>query len=527
MKLQTALLALSLAAAGVSNGAESAGIGVFALEVPELKLTVGENMTATMPHSFVSRLELRVLRSSQEISPGKIFVRVNGEAANVIMSTRATESTIVCDLDLYFRPGFLLHSGRNSVEASAESIYGRRYYAAFLLDTQNEPESLREIQREATVSRPGEKPPLIELIHPQGPIENLRQLTVQGYVEGGVAPVLLTIQEQPVPLNPGTLPSGARGVQLGVEAAYNFSKQLKIASGQDFVEMIATDAHGNRTRLRIPVVQGTVNVGRRYAVVIGVSQYRDSHIQRLQYADKDAEAVRDFLLDPNGGAIPPANLLFLENQDASFARITAALFDFLIKPAADDLVIVYFAGHGTNDPRRPENYFLLSYDTDFDKLASTSISMWDLQDKFEHTVQANLVTLVDACHSAAIGQSTLNLLNDRWTPDRRSARRRAVITASKTAEYSKEASKWGGGHGVFTWFLLRGLQGEADVNHDQQVTVGELFDFARAHVAAETGGSQNPTAPVLSRALVLTPRVSKAVSARVVFPRFVSGGTGQ
>src|SRR5579864_6736284 len=105
MKLRTALLALLLAATGVSNGFESNGSGVFVLKVPELNLTVGENMNAAMPHSFVSRIELQVLRSSQEISPGKITVRINGEAANIIMSTHATESTIVCDLDLYSRPG--------------------------------------------------------------------------------------------------------------------------------------------------------------------------------------------------------------------------------------------------------------------------------------------------------------------------------------------------------------------------------------------------------------------------------------
>src|SRR5215471_15127633 len=110
MRVRMAFLVMSLAAAGVSKGAESNGSGVFVLEVPQLRLKVAENMTATMPHSFVSELELRVLRSSQEISPGKIFVRINGEAANIIMSTHAAESSVVCNFNLYFRPGFLLHS---------------------------------------------------------------------------------------------------------------------------------------------------------------------------------------------------------------------------------------------------------------------------------------------------------------------------------------------------------------------------------------------------------------------------------
>jgi len=529
MKLRTALLALSLAAAGVSTGAQPTGSGIFLLEVPELKLTVDENRTATVPHSFVSRLELRVLRSSQEISPGKIRVRINGQAANVIMSTRATESTIVCNLDLYFRPDFLLHAGRNSVEASAESIYGRSYYAAFLLDVQDEPESLREVHREINVSRPGDQPPLIDLISPQGAVENQRQLLVQGYVEGGVAPVTLTIQDQPVPLATGALPSGARGVQIGVEAtAYNFSAQLKIGSSQDSIEVLAKDAHNNRTRLVIPVVQGTRSAGRRYAVVIGVSRYRDSRIPSLQSADKDAEAVRDFLRDPNGGGVRPEDLLFLENQDASYARIRSALFDFLIKPGPDDLAIVYFAGHGTNDRRRPDNYYLLGYDTDVDNLGGTGVPMWDLQEVFERTLQANVVTLVDACHSAAIGQTAPNLVNQRWTTVSHGSPRRAIITASNVAEFSTEGPQWGGGHGVFTWFLLRGLQGEADANHDRQISVGELFDYVHRHVVAETGGVQTPTALAgLSRGLVLTPHVTKSASAEPIRSQSTSAGARQ
>lgn len=517
MSARIAFLALSLVVAGVSKGAESNGNGIFVLEVPQLKLKVAENMTATMSHSLVSELELRVLRSSQEISPGKIFVRINGEAANIIMSTHAAESSVVCDFNLYFRPGFLLHAGRNSVEASAQSIYGRTYYAAFLLDVREGPDSLREIRRETTLGRPGDSPPLIVLTNPQGPIENERQLLVQGYVEGGVAPITLTVQGQAAPLSASTLPSGTRGIQLGEEGtSYSFSTQLKFVPGQDSVEVIATDAHNNRTRLLIPVIQGTQNVGRRYAVVIGVSRYRDPRL-RLKYADKDAESFRDFLLDPNGGGVQPENLRFLENEDASFAGIRSALFDFLIKPGPDDLAIIYFAGHGTPDRRRPDNYYLLGYDTDLENLASTSVPMWDFPTLFERTLRSNVVTLVDACHSAAIGQTMPNLINDRWATTTGRNPHRAIITASNVAETSGEDAKWGGGHGVFTWFLLRGLQGEADANHDHQVSVGELFDFIHRQVVAETVGAQTPTALAgLSRGLVMTPHVSRTASTKAM-----------
>ena len=135
---------------------------------------------------------------------------------------------------------------------------------------------------------------------------------------------------------------------------------------------------------------------------------------------------------------------------------------------------------------------------------------------------------MDACHSAAIGQTTPNLVNQRWTAVSHGSPSRAIITASNVAEYSNEAPQWGGGHGVFTWFLLQGLGGAADSNHDRQVSVGELFDFVHRHVVEETGGSQTPTALAgLARGLVLAPNVSKAAAAKLESFEPAAGGRVQ
>jgi hypothetical protein len=519
-------LTITLVAAAVLNSHAALPSSVFVLAVPELKLEVGQDATAIMPHSFISRLEVRVLRSSQEIPPGRIVVRINGEAANIIMSTRSAESVIVCDLNLYYRPGFLLHSGRNAIEVSAESIYGRSYYGTFLLDVRDEPASLREIQREITVSAPGERPPLIQLISPQGPVENLRQFSLQGYVEGGVAPVTVAVQGEPVRLNASQLPSGARGIQLELGATpYSFSTQVKLASNQDSVELTATDAHNNRTRLLIPVIQGTRHSGARYAVIIGVSRYRDPQISGLNFAERDAEAIRDFLVDPNGGGVPLANLRYLVNENATFANIRSALFDFLAKPGPDDLAFVYFAGHGTNDQnKRPDNYYLLGYDTDRKNIGGTGVPMWDLQVAFERTLQASVVSIVDSCHSGAIGQTVPNMANQRWI-NLGYGRDRAIITASDINEYSREGPQWGGGHGVFTYFLLQGLKGGADRNQDHQITVGELFDFVSRHVVDETQGEQKPYAQAgLARGLTLTQTTSRSAAHRPAWTQLASGG---
>jgi hypothetical protein len=521
MRIPALFFALAVMLVAVSNPHAAAVSNTFLLEVPELKVEVSENGSATIPNSSIRRLELHVLRSSQEVPPGKVIVRINGEAANTIMSTRATESVIVCDLDLYLRPGFLLQSGRNTIEASAESIYGRYYYGTFFLDIQDEPESLREIERETTVSREGEEPPLLHLINPQGPIQNARQLSLQGYVEGGVAPITVLVQGQKLQLIAGA-PQGARGVQVKSQA-YNFKTEVKLSATQESIEVTATDAHNNRSRWLIPVIRGRRPTGQRYAVVIGVSRYGDSRIPNLDFAYRDADAVRTFLLDPNGGGVPQANLLYLVNEKATFANIYSALHDFLIKPGPNDLVFIYFAGHGSADPHRGDNYYLLGYDTKFDRMSGTAFSMGELIITLDQNVQASVVSFVDACHSGAVGQTLPNISNQRWV-QAGFGPHRAIITASKINEYSQEDSKWGGGHGVFTYFLLKGLQGEADVKHNHQISVGELFDFVKDHVKVATDGTQTPTA--LGRealGLVLTQGAPRAATGRQVPVPYASG----
>jgi hypothetical protein len=526
MKASRVLLAVVVLATVVTNTHAAPPSSIFVLAVPELKLEVGQDGTAVMPHSFVSRLELRVLRSSQEIPAGKILVRINGEAANIIMTTHSAESTIVCDLNLYFRPGFLLHAGRNSVEATVESIYGRVYYGTFLLDVADQPASLREIQVETTANKPGENPPVIQLIDPQGPVESSGEFALEGYVDGGVAPITVAIQGSPIQLSARALSSGARGLKLASSGTqFSFSTLVKVAKNQDSVEVTATDANNNRTRLLIPIIQGTRKASERYAVIIGVSHYRDPKISSLQFADRDAEAVRDFLIDPKGGGVPPENLRYLVNEEATYANIRSALFDFLAKPRPDDLAYVYFAGHGASDsPKRPDNYYLLGYDTDLQNIGGTAVPMWDLQVAFERTLQSNLVNLVDACHSGAIGKVVPNMTNQRWI-NLGYGKHRAIITASDIREFSSEGEQWGGGHGVFTYFLLRGLKGEADKNHDHQITVGEVFDFVSRHVNEETGGAQKPYAQAgMARGLMLTQNTAKTAVHRRDRTQLASGG---
>lgn len=69
----------------------------------------------------------------------------------------------------------------------------------------------------------------------------------------------------------------------------------------------------------------------------------------------------------------------------------------------------------------------------------------------------------------------------------------AVLSASDDKQFSAEGPMFGGGHGVFTHFLLEGLKGKADYNQDQRVTLGELIPFLSENVRRATRNTHSPT----------------------------------
>jgi hypothetical protein len=247
--------------------------------------------------------------------------------------------------------------------------------------------------------------------------------------------------------------------------------------------------------------------GRLFAVVIGISHYAKGggeEINDLQFADRDAQSMMDFLKSPAGGSVTDDDSLLLLNQDATTQGVRHALFTFLTKPQEQDTVVIYIAGHGAPDPLDPRNLYLLTSDSKPDDMGGTAFPMWQLQDVFDRVLKAKRVlTFADTCHSygfsgrqAGTASRRANYLVNQYLQRYASKGQRAVITASDISESSFEDAKWGDGHGVFTYYLLRGMKGEADTNHDGVVTAGELFAYLQQSVRTATEGKQNPRAVV-------------------------------
>jgi uncharacterized caspase-like protein len=141
----------------------------------------------------------------------------------------------------------------------------------------------------------------------------------------------------------------------------------------------------------------------RWAIVVGISDYKHERLN-LKYAHRDAEEVYKLLLGPLGGGFKTDHIIKLTNHEATTANVTKSLRSFLQKPGREDLVIIYFACHGSPDLNRPENIYLLTFDTDPNDIAGTALPMREIEQALKENLLAKrVVILADTCHSAAIG----------------------------------------------------------------------------------------------------------------------------
>lgn len=89
--------------------------------------------------------------------------------------------------------------------------------------------------------------------------------------------------------------------------------------------------------------------GQKWAVVIGISKYKDSRIAGLRYASADARSFYEWLISQQGGGYAPSRITLLLDSEATVQNIKNALFNWLKQPLAEDMVTIYFAGHGSPD----------------------------------------------------------------------------------------------------------------------------------------------------------------------------------
>ncbi|MEQ1885335.1 MAG: caspase family protein [Bryobacteraceae bacterium] len=234
-----------------------------------------------------------------------------------------------------------------------------------------------------------------------------------------------------------------------------------------------------------------VAVPRGYALIVGIGSYKNLPANmQLEFSERDADALYSILISPEGGNFRAENVHRLTGAQATYANIKRELETWLPSVAQEqDRVIIYFAGHGFISNGRG---YLAPHDLDPNNIPGTGYPMDTLGQVAGSRIKAKWkVLLTDACHSGAISPEDTASLN-KGLLDLSSSM--FSMTASRDREQSFESKDWGGGHGIFTYYVVKGLEGEADEQGDGIVTADELGNYVRRNVREVTNGKQNPTA---------------------------------
>jgi hypothetical protein len=235
----------------------------------------------------------------------------------------------------------------------------------------------------------------------------------------------------------------------------------------------------------------TVAVPRGYALIVGVGNYKNLPAKsQLDFAERDADAIYSILISPEGGNFRAENVRRLTGAQATLGNIKRELETWLPSVAKEeDRVVIYFAGHGFISGGRG---YLAPYDLDPANIPGTGYSMEMLGQVAGSRIKSKWkVLLTDACHSGVITpDADVQRLNQNLLDLSRSI---LSLTASRDRERSFESKDWGGGHGIFTYYVVKGLEGEADESGDGVVTADELANYVRRNVREATKGEQNPT----------------------------------
>jgi len=239
-----------------------------------------------------------------------------------------------------------------------------------------------------------------------------------------------------------------------------------------------------------------------YAVVVGISDYQDRGIPDLRFADKDAEAFANFLRSPFGGNNALANdrIKVLRNQEATAGNVAAALDGLLEKVKEGDRVIIYFSGHGDVERKTvSQPGFLLCWDAPSKVyMGGGTYSLAYLQEIVTTLSTVNLAKVIvisDACHAGKLAGSQIGGAQLTTSNLAKQFSNEIKILACQPGEFSLEGEQWGGGRGCFSYHLINGLAGLADINKDLMVTLGEIDRYLEDHVVNEVAPqSQVPIA---------------------------------
>ena len=212
------------------------------------------------------------------------------------------------------------------------------------------------------------------------------------------------------------------------------------------------------------------------AIIVGVQNYK--LIPKAEYASQDAQVFYDYASRALG--IKQENIKLLLDDEADVSGILTAFQEWLPLKVRKGKTDVYFfySGHGLPSADGKSLYFL-PVGTNKNLVAKTAISQREIVDALRAAQPKSVTMFIDSCYSGQIRTGETLLASAR--PLSLTVKETAyppeftVITASASDQIASSSPDLK--HGIFSYYLMKGLEGDADEDKDGTITIGELQNF--------------------------------------------------
>jgi hypothetical protein len=291
------------------------------------------------------------------------------------------------------------------------------------------------------------------------------------------------------------------------------SVKKSIRAGQKVVfTIVATDINGNTDTKTVtvsrPIAESKAIVAAlkpaqvkkqperdAVAVIIGIADYKN--LPRADFANDDARVFYDYAIRALG--VKPENIRLLVDADADEVAIYRAFKTWLpsrVRASTD--VYVFYSGHGlpTADG---QGMYLLPQRADRDFVDKTAITQAEINAAIQAAKPLSVTIFLDACYSGQTRTGETLLASAR--PVALKVERQifpdsfTVISASQADQISSSSPDLK--HGIFSYYLMRGMEGDADANRDGKITAGEMQAYLLEQVSRQAGMQNRVQQPQL------------------------------
>lgn len=317
---------------------------------------------------------------------------------------------------------------------------------------------------------------------------------------------------------------GTEGVSLRDKNIQDFktSLEVKLAKGNNKVQVSVLNqvgAESYKETFEIECKSGKAQPD-LYLITIGESEFIQTDFN-LTYASKDAIDIATLLKRSKVYGVVYSKTL--TNELVTKENIIA-LKAFLKQADINDHVMVFFAGHGVLSSDL--DYYLATYDMDFNAPEKRGLAYEDLESLLDGIVPLKKTLIIDACHSGeidkdemelavvtnttqgdvqfrAVGKTVKSKLGSQNTmeltkslfADFRKGTGATVISSAGGMEFAMESDEWK--NGLFTFSLLKGIEtGEADLDKNGEIWLSELQQYISTTVLKLSKGKQQPTSRI-------------------------------